>query len=193
MPAARRPPPPVQVDFGRIAAATAFHATAASPTSKSGAFTSELLALKETGKISHKHSFLSRINSQESDYRYLEMQVDQTISVPIAQLRADAQVLEASIELQAQARRLLKRTVYCELFPWCEAAPMHPADRMRLPALLPSTGNCSHGSKKTSFAPQKKFPAGPGEATENHTHLSRLPPAAVGGNHLPESLSGPCR
>jgi hypothetical protein len=106
MPAARRPPPPVQVDFGRIAAATAFHATAASPTSKSGAFTSELLALKETGKISHKHSFLSRINSQESDDRYLEMQVDQTISVPIAQLRADAQVLEASIELQAQARRL---------------------------------------------------------------------------------------
>jgi hypothetical protein len=146
MPAARRPPPPVQVDFGRIAAATAFHATAASPTSKSGAFTSELLALKETGKISHKHSFLSRINSQESDYRYLEMQVDQTISVPIAQLRADAQVLEASIELQAQARRLLKRTVYCELFPWCEAAPMHPADRMRLPALLPSAGNCHTGT-----------------------------------------------
>jgi hypothetical protein len=100
---------------------------------------------------------------------------------------------EREEETERPRKPRLKRTVYCELFPWCEAPPMHPADRMRLPALLPSTGNCSHGSKKTSFAPQKKFPAGPGEATENHTHLSRLPPAAVGGNHLPESLSGPCR
>ena len=152
MPAARRPPPPVQVEFGRIAAAAAFHATAASPTSKSGAFTSGRVALGSlSGKLSLTgtctgDSFMSRMSSQESDYRYLEMHADQTISVPIAQLRADAQVLEASIELQAQARRLLKRTMYCELFPWCEAAPIHPADRMRLPALLPSAGNCHTGT-----------------------------------------------
>ena len=149
-PASRRAPPPVQVECCRISAATAFHATAASPTSKSGAFTSGRLAVG-TGKLSLTgtctgDSFMSRMSSQESDYRYLEMHADQTISVPIAQLRADTHVLEASIELQAQARRLLKRTVYCELFPWCEAAPMHPADRMRLPALLPSTGNCHTGT-----------------------------------------------
>jgi len=62
---------------------------------------------------------------------------------------------EREEETERPRKPRLKRTVYCELFPWCEAPPMHPADRMRLPALLPSTGNCSHGSKKTSFAPQK--------------------------------------
>ena len=50
---------------------------------------------------------MSRMSSQESDYRYLEMHADQTLSVPIAQLRVDGQVLEATIELQAAARRLL--------------------------------------------------------------------------------------
>lgn len=153
MPAlARRAPPPVQVEFGRVAAAAQFHATAASPASKSGAFTGGRRTIGSlSGKLSLTgtvtgDSFMSRMSSQESDYRYLEMHADQTLSVPIAQLRVDGQVLEATIELQAAARRLLKRTMYCELFPWCEAAPMHPAERMRLPALLPSVGNCHTGT-----------------------------------------------
>lgn len=37
------------------------------------------------------------------------------------------------MDLQACLRRLVKRTMYCELFPWCAGAPLHPADRMRLP------------------------------------------------------------
>ena len=77
---------------------------------------------------------------------HLEMQADETISVPIAKLREDTEVLNAVVELQSHLRRLIKRTLYCELFPWCSAAPMHPADRMHLPVLLPSAGNCHTGT-----------------------------------------------
>ena len=54
---------------------------------------------------------------------------------------------EREEETERPRKPRLKRTVYCELFPWCEAPPMHPADRMRLPALLPSTGNCHTGTQ----------------------------------------------
>ena len=147
----RRAPPPVQVAFDNIAVTAQFHATAASPASKSGAFTGGRVS---DARSSSRHSLtgifmgsslMSQMSSHEADYRYLEMRADTTISRPIAQLCKDTARLEASVELQAQIRRLLKRTMYCELFPWCEAAPMHPSDRMRLPPLIPSNGNCHTG------------------------------------------------
>ncbi len=80
-------------------------------------------------------SSMSKIMNAESDYRYLEMHADSTICVVLAQLREDKTTLIATIEVHASFGRLLKRTVYCELFPWCEGAPMPtpPTARARPP------------------------------------------------------------
>ena len=164
-----RLPAPVQVELDRISTAAQFHATAASPSSKSGAFTggrtmlstlsgvvcpsstcmtlSGKLNLTVPGTLS-----VSKKMSAQSDYRYLEMHADSTISVVLARMREEKTTLIATIELQASFRRLLKRTMYCELFPWCEGAPMHPSDRMRLPPLLPTTGNCHTGIYACPYA-----------------------------------------
>jgi len=144
-----RAPAPVQVEFDRIATTAQLHATVASPSSKSGAYTGRR-SMPGSGKQSLTgtftgSSFMSRMSSHEADLRHLTMQADTTISEPIAQLRQDAALLDATIALQSQLRRLTKRTMYCELFPWCAGAPIHPAERMRLPVLLPTAGNCFHG------------------------------------------------
>ena len=81
-------------------------------------------------------SSVSKIMSAESDYRYLEMHADSTICVVPAQLREDKTTLIATIEVHASFRRLLKRTLSCELFPWCEGAPM-PALRPHASAPAP--------------------------------------------------------
>ncbi len=81
-------------------------------------------------------SSVSKIMSAESDYRCLEMHADSTICVVLAQLREDKTTLIATMEVHASFRRLLKRTLYCELFPWCEGAPM-PTLRPHAPAPAP--------------------------------------------------------
>ena len=153
----RARPAPVQVAFDRIALLATVHATVASPSSKSGAYTGGRQSIPASGKecltgCFTGSSFMSRMSSHESDLRYISMQADETISVPIAQLRADTEILDACVELQSKLRRLLKRTMYCELFPWCKGAPIHPAERMHLPILLPTVGNCYHGDYSTPAA-----------------------------------------
>ena len=81
-------------------------------------------------------SSVSKIMNAESDYRCLEMHADSTICVVPAQLREDKTTLIATIEVHASFRRLLKRTLYCELFPWCEGAPM-PTLQPHAPAPAP--------------------------------------------------------
>jgi hypothetical protein len=162
-----RLPAPVQVELDSMSTAAQFHATAGSPSSKSGAFTGGKTMLSTlsgvvcpsstcmtlSGKLNVTGtSSVSKKMSAESDYRYLEMHADSTISVVLAQMREDKTTLIATIELQASFRRLLKRTMYCELFPWCEGAPIHPSDRMRLPPLLPTTGNCHTGIYACPYA-----------------------------------------
>jgi len=104
-----RAPPPVQVSFDRIATTAQLHATVASPTSKSGAFTlRRSLAREATGVLTgtfRGDSLMSRMSSQEADYRFLEKSNDGCLSMPIAQLREDGEYLDAVIEIQAAVRR----------------------------------------------------------------------------------------
>jgi len=63
--------------------------------------------------------------------------------------------------------------------------PAASVPRHKVQALFTLVG-LAHGvvTEKLRF-PSVKFPAGPGEAKENHTHLSLLPPAAGGTPQTP--------
>ena len=106
-----RAPPRVQVAFDRISTTAQLHATVASPTSKSGAFTPRRSLPREaTGVLSLTGTFrgdslMSRMSSQEADYRFLEKSNDGCLSMPMAQLREDGEYLNAVIEMQAAVRR----------------------------------------------------------------------------------------
>jgi hypothetical protein len=125
-------------------------------------------------------SSVSKIINAESDYRCLEMHADSTICVVLAQLREDKTTLIATIELHASFRRLLKRTLYCELFPWCEGAPM-PTLRPHAPA--PDNWQLPHSYLRVSVcnlpSPSRRFTVHmAGCAQQNaariYTHAQRI-------------------